>query len=137
MLADVRLEDAWGGPIDITGHRFPEIASSHGGRMHFAHGFAGNGVGPSRLAGRDPGGARRRRGSRSLAALPFVGRRQPFLPPEPFRFIGARMIREALIRRMTRSTPDGVRPDLADRALPAVRLRLGIPVSATRHAENR
>ena len=31
MLRDVRLTDAWGGPIDITGHRFPEIASSHGG----------------------------------------------------------------------------------------------------------
>ena len=65
--------------------------------VHFAHGFAGNGAGPSRLAGRilatlvdgaEP----------SLAALPFVGRRQPFLPPEPIRYIGARMIREALIR---------------------------------------
>ena len=97
MLADVRLEDAWGGPIDITGHRFPEIGSTHDGRMHFAHGFAGNGAGPSRLAGRilatlvdgaEP----------SLAALPFVGRRQPFLPPEPFRYIGARVVREALIR---------------------------------------
>ena len=97
MLDDVRLEDAWGGPIDITGHRFPEIGSTHDGRMHFAHGFAGNGAGPSRLAGRilatlvdgaEP----------SVAALPFVGRRQPFLPPEPIRYIGARMVREALIR---------------------------------------
>ena len=98
MLRDVRLEDAWGGPIDITGHRFPEIASSHGGRVHFAHGFAGNGAGPSRLAGRilaalvtgadDP-----------IARLPIVGRRQPLLPPEPVRFIGARVVREALIRQ--------------------------------------
>jgi glycine/D-amino acid oxidase-like deaminating enzyme len=98
MLRDVRLTDAWGGPIDITGHRFPEIASSHGGRVHFAHGFAGNGAGPSRLAGRilaalavdadDP-----------IARLPLVGRRQPLLPPEPIRFVGARMVREALIRQ--------------------------------------
>ena len=98
MLPDVRLEDAWGGPIDVTGHRFPEIASSHGGRVHFAHGFAGNGAGPSRLAGRilaalasdsdDP-----------IARLPIVGRRQPLLPPEPIRFIGARIVREALIRQ--------------------------------------
>ncbi|MEJ7801772.1 MAG: FAD-binding oxidoreductase [Candidatus Limnocylindria bacterium] len=97
MLADVRLEDAWGGPIDITGNRFPEIGSTHGGRVHFAHGFAGNGAGPSRLAGRilatlvDGG-------EPALSALRFVGRRQPILPPEPFRFIGARMIREAVIR---------------------------------------
>jgi hypothetical protein len=65
--------------------------------VHFAHGFAGNGAGPSRLAGRilaslvdggdDP-----------VARLPFVGRRQPFLPPEPMRFVGARIVREALIR---------------------------------------
>jgi glycine/D-amino acid oxidase-like deaminating enzyme len=97
MLRDVRLEDAWGGPIDITGHRFPEIASDHTGHIHFAHGFAGNGAGPARLAGRilaalatgsdDP-----------IARLPIVGRRQPLLPPEPIRFIGARMVREALIR---------------------------------------
>ncbi len=98
MLGDVRFEDAWGGPIDITGHRFPEIGSRDGGRVHYAYGFAGNGAGPSRLAGRvlaalvddpyDP-----------LAKLAFVGRRQRILPPEPFRFIGARVIREALIRR--------------------------------------
>ena len=98
MLRDVRLEDAWGGPIDITGHRFPEIGSTFGGRLHHAHGFAGNGAGPSRLAGRilaalidDPGDP--------LARLPLVGSRQPLLPPEPIRYMGARLVREALIRR--------------------------------------
>ena len=98
MLADVRIDDAWGGPIDITADRFPEIGSRHGGRVHYAHGFAGNGVGPARVAGRtlaalvagveDP-----------LAAYALVGRRQRFLPPEPFRSLGARAIREALIRQ--------------------------------------
>jgi glycine/D-amino acid oxidase-like deaminating enzyme len=97
MLHDVRLEDAWGGPIDITGHRFPEIGSSHEGRVHFAHGFAGNGVGPSRLAGRILA-ALVNGGRDPVAQLAFVGRRQPFLPPEPVRYIGARMVREALIR---------------------------------------
>ncbi len=98
MLRDVRFEDAWGGPIDITADRFPEIGSRHGRRVHYAHGYAGNGAGPSRLAGRilaalvdDP--------NDPLARLPLVGRRQRILPPEPFRFVGARLIREALIRR--------------------------------------
>lgn len=98
MLADVRFTDAWGGPIDITGHRFPEIGSSHGGRVHFAHGFAGNGAGPSRLAGRILAALVDGR-EPSLVALPFVGRRQPLLPPEPIRYIGARIVREALIRQ--------------------------------------
>ena len=97
MLADVRLEDAWGGPIDITGHRFPEIGSTRGGRVHFAHGFAGNGAGPSRLAGRILA-ALASGGDDPIAQLPLVGRRQPLLPPEPIRFVGARLVREALIR---------------------------------------
>ncbi len=98
MLRDVRLEDAWGGPIDITGDRMPEIGSTHRGRLHFAHGFAGNGAGPSRFAGRVLA-ALVDRPDDPLARLPIVGRRQPLLPPEPIRFAGARLVREALIRQ--------------------------------------
>ena len=123
MLDDVAFEDAWGGPIDITGHRFPEIGSSHGGRVHFAHGFAGNGAGPSRLAGRilaslvDGG-------NDPVARLPFVGRRQPFLPPEPMRFVGARIVREALIREDD-ALDAGRRPSLLVRGLARLPALLG------------
>ncbi len=98
MLADVRFEDAWGGPIDITADRSPEIGSVHGGRILYAHGFAGNGVGPARLAGRVLA-ARLAGRTDPVASLPLFGRRQRFLPPEPFRSIGARAIREALIQQ--------------------------------------
>jgi len=98
MLADVRLDDAWGGPIDITADRFPEIGSQHGGRVLYAHGFAGNGVGPARLAGRILA-ARIASSDDPVASLPLFGRRQRFLPPEPFRYLGAKAIREALIRQ--------------------------------------
>jgi glycine/D-amino acid oxidase-like deaminating enzyme len=98
MLRNVRFAAAWGGPIDITADRFPEIGSRAGGRVHYAHGFAGNGAGPSRLAGRilaaladDP--------TDPVARLPMVGRRQRPFPPEPLRFVGARLVREALIRQ--------------------------------------
>jgi glycine/D-amino acid oxidase-like deaminating enzyme len=118
MLRDVRFEDAWGGPIDITGDRFPEIGSRDGGRVHYAYGYAGNGAGPARLAGRilaamvdDP--------NDPLARLPLVGRRQRILPPEPFRFVGARLIREALIRRDD-ALDAGRKPGLAVRALARV-----------------
>jgi glycine/D-amino acid oxidase-like deaminating enzyme len=123
MLGDVAFHDAWGGPIDITGHRFPEIGSRDGGRVHYAYGFAGNGAGPARLAGRilaalvdDP--------SDPLARLPLVGRRQPILPPEPLRFIGARLIREALIRRDD-ALDAGRRPGIVVRALSRVPSLLG------------
>jgi len=98
MLDDVRIDDAWGGPIDITADRFPEIGSRQGGRVLYAHGFAGNGVGPARLAGRILA-ARVAGGGDPIAFLPLFGRRQRPLPPEPFRFVGARAIREALIQQ--------------------------------------
>jgi glycine/D-amino acid oxidase-like deaminating enzyme len=123
MLADVRLDNAWGGPIDITADRFPEIGSQHGGRVWYAHGFAGNGVGPSRLAGRIL--AARIAGIRGpLADLPLVGRRQRFLPPEPFRYIGARAIREALIRQDD-ALDAGRRPGLLTRFVARVPSLLG------------
>jgi glycine/D-amino acid oxidase-like deaminating enzyme len=123
-LHDVRLDDAWGGPIDITGQRFPEIASLHGGRVHFAHGFAGNGAGPSRLAGRVLAAMVAGRPDDPLLALPFVGRRQPLMPPEPVRFIGARLVREALIRQDD-ALDAGRRPSWALRAIARLPRLLG------------
>ena len=123
MLDDVRFDDAWGGPIDITGHRFPEIGSSHGGRVHFAHGFAGNGAGPARLAGRVLAGLASG-GSDPVVSLPFVGRRQPFLPPEPVRFFGARVVREALIREDD-ALDEGRRPALLLRLIARLPRLLG------------
>ncbi|HEX7173541.1 MAG TPA: FAD-binding oxidoreductase [Candidatus Limnocylindria bacterium] len=98
QLATVRLTDAWGGPIDVSPDHLPHAWSTRGGRMHIAAGYSGNGVAPSHLVGRllaalaldadDP-----------ITRLPIVGRPRPPFPPEPFRYVGARMIREAMIRR--------------------------------------
>jgi glycine/D-amino acid oxidase-like deaminating enzyme len=97
-LADVPLAAAWGGAIDISPDRLPLIGSRGGGRIHYAHGFSGNGVGPAHFAGRvlaalvnDP--------ESELARLPLVNRSIRPFPPEPFRYAGARLIREALVRR--------------------------------------
>ena len=123
MLADVRIEDTWGGPIDITADRFPEIGSQHGGRVLYAHGFAGNGVGPARLAGRMLA-AQIAGGDDRVASLPLFGRRQRFLPPEPFRYIGARVIREALIVQDD-ALDAGLRPGLLTRLIARVPSLLG------------
>jgi glycine/D-amino acid oxidase-like deaminating enzyme len=123
MLRDVRFEDAWGGPIDITADRFPLIGSRDGGKVHYVYGYSGNGAGPSRLAGRilaalvdDP--------HDPLARLPIVGRGQRLLPPEPFRSIGARVIREALIRRDD-ALAGGERPGLIVRLLARIPSLMG------------
>ena len=51
-LKDVRIEDAWGGPIDITDDHRPWFGTLPGGRIHFGLGYSGNGVAPSVLGGR-------------------------------------------------------------------------------------
>jgi glycine/D-amino acid oxidase-like deaminating enzyme len=118
-LADVAIEDAWGGPIDISPDRLPIIGSRHGGRVHFAHGFSGNGVAPAVFAGRvlaalvdEPDG--------ELARLPLVNRALRRFPPEPVRYLGVRVVREALIRRDEAE-------DVGRRPSATVRLFAGLP----------
>ena len=123
MLADVRFVDAWGGPIDISSDRLPAIGSRAGGRLHFAHGYSGNGVGPAFLAGRILA-ARIDGGDDRLARLPIVNRRAKAFPPEPMRYVGARVIREALIRH-DEATDAGRKPGMLVRFLAALPRLLG------------
>lgn len=122
-LASATVESAWGGPIDISPDRLPMIGSRDGGRVHYAHGFSGNGVAPAHFAGRllsalvgDPGG--------EMATLPIVNRGQRRFPPEPIRFAGARVVREALVRRDEVEDAGG-RPSLPLRAVAAMPRLLG------------
>ena len=123
MLSDVRFTDAWGGPIDISSDRLPAIGSRAGGRLHFAHGYSGNGVGPAFLAGRILA-ARVDGGEDRLARLPILNQRAKSFPPEPMRYVGARVIREALIRH-DEATDAGQRPSVIVRFLAALPRLLG------------
>ena len=46
-----RIEHAWGGPVDVSPNHMPVLGTLTGAEIHYAYGFTGNGVGPSRLAG--------------------------------------------------------------------------------------
>lgn len=98
QLSDVRLTDAWGGPIDVSPDHLPHVWSSRGGRLHVATGYSGNGVAPSHLAGRILA-ALTLGSNEPLTRLPIVGRSRLAFPPEPFRYVGARVMRAAMIRR--------------------------------------
>jgi glycine/D-amino acid oxidase-like deaminating enzyme len=107
MLDDVALVDAWGGPIDIAPNHLPSfgtLAGGHGapGRIHWGHGYSGTGVGPSWLGGRILAALARDRLDDPVARLPMVGHRARPFPPEPFRFLGARVIREAIVEKEQR-----------------------------------
>jgi glycine/D-amino acid oxidase-like deaminating enzyme len=121
LLRGRRLEHAWGGPIDASATHLPHIARLPSGRAFAAFGYTGNGVGPSQMLGR------------SLASL-VTGREDRYsslalvedcdsltrIPPEPFRFIGGSVIREA-IGRKEEAEADGRRPG------PLVSTVAGIP----------
>ena len=48
----VRVERAWGGPIDVSADHLPFFRTKPGTRIHYGAGYSGHGVGPSWLGGR-------------------------------------------------------------------------------------
>jgi glycine/D-amino acid oxidase-like deaminating enzyme len=99
-LADVRIEDAWGGPIDISADHLPWFDSIRGRPIHYGHGYSGNGVAPAVFGGRILAARAAERSDDPALALPLAHGRPPrTFPPEPARYVGARLIREAAVRR--------------------------------------
>jgi glycine/D-amino acid oxidase-like deaminating enzyme len=127
-LADVPVEYAWEGPIDVSSDRFPFFGTVPGTRIHYGAGYTGNGVGPSWLGGQVLA---------SLATgaddqwtnLPLVTRRLPQLPPEPLRSAGQAVIRRALLAIDDAEAADR-RPAALARALAAAPRLLGLHVAS-------
>jgi glycine/D-amino acid oxidase-like deaminating enzyme len=94
------LTHAWGGPIDASATHLPHVIRLDSGRGFAAFGYTGNGVGPSQMVGRALASLAVGREDR-YSALPFV---EPVsaltsVPPEPFRWIGGTVIRDAIERK--------------------------------------
>ena len=110
MLDDVALVDAWGGPIDIAPNHLPSFGTWDGGRVHWGHGYSGTGVGPAWLGGRILAALAQGNLDDPVTRLPMVGHRSRRFPPEPFRFLGARVIREAIVAKEQRDDEGGYVP---------------------------
>lgn len=98
QLADVPLTDAWGGPIDMSADHLPFFGTLRGGRVHYGIGYSGNGVAPSHLGGRILA-ALCLESDEALTRLPLVRTPRPAFPPEPLRYVGARLLRKAMVER--------------------------------------
>ena len=112
MLDDVALVDAWGGPIDIAPNHLPAFGTlgGPGGRIHWGHGYSGEGVGPTWLGGRILAALAQDRLDDPVARLPMVGHQSRRFPPEPLRYLGARVIREAIVAKEQRDDEGGYIP---------------------------
>ena len=100
-LADVPIVSSWTGPLDRAMKGLPNFGFLGGNpNIVYGIGFSGNGVATTVFA------------SRIIKSLVLeandewsrcglVDQKVKLLPPEPFRFVGARMVRNALVRKET------------------------------------
>ncbi|MGF6554520.1 putative aminophosphonate oxidoreductase [Pseudomonas sp. S30_BP2TU TE3576] len=108
-FAEVKVEATWNGPSDrsVTGLPFFGQMSASG-NVFYGFGYSGSGVGPCHMGGQ------------ILASMvqgldnpwtrsPLVNGPLGFFPPEPIRYIGSLMVRNA-IRRKERAEDHGRRP---------------------------
>ena len=97
LLCYNRSDDAWGGPIDVSGTHLPVFGTLRPGNVHYAHGYTGNGVAPSHLAGRILAALALGRDD-PVTALAIVGTRPKRFPPEPILTMGTWLVREAIVK---------------------------------------
>jgi glycine/D-amino acid oxidase-like deaminating enzyme len=114
-LAEAKITHHWGGPIDVSADRLPNVGSH--GRIHYAAGFTGNGVGPTWLAAQSLASLVLRADD-EWSRLPLVGRRVRPLPP--FKNLGGRLVSSAVIR-IEEAEEEGRRPS------PLARLGAALP----------
>ncbi len=94
-LRDVKVSHAWSGPIALTTRMAVHYQYYHGGKMVYAGGYSGFGVTASRFAARvaiaivDNKDIPERK-------LEFAKTVPSWIPPEPFRWIGAQITMYAL-----------------------------------------
>jgi glycine/D-amino acid oxidase-like deaminating enzyme len=121
-LRDVPIEYDWSGPIDRAADGLP-LLGRLGGRDHLLYGvgWSGNGVAPSLIGGRVLA-ARALGRDDDWGRFPLWERRAPALPPDPVRYVGAHLVREA-VRRKESAELRGRRPrrayELLARLVPA------------------
>jgi glycine/D-amino acid oxidase-like deaminating enzyme len=109
-LADARVTHDWGGPIDVSADRLPQVGSR--GRIHYAAGFTGNGVGPTWLAAQALSSLVLRAND-EWSRLPLVNRYVPRLPP--FKNAGGELVRRSILA-VEEAEEEARRPPLAARA---------------------
>ncbi|MFC4623600.1 NAD(P)/FAD-dependent oxidoreductase [Comamonas nitrativorans] len=108
------VSHGWSGPIDRTYDSLPVFGHLQGhANIFYGIGWSGNGVSPSRLGGRILASmALGRKDVWSQCGL--VDRTCKAFPPEPFRYVGGSLVRNAVIRK-EQAEMNGKRPAALDR----------------------
>jgi hypothetical protein len=99
MLRTVKITHDWAGPIDRTSNGLPIFGRLYeDANIYYGVGWSGNGVGPSVVGGKILASlALGQHDEWSQSGLVTAAAR-PF-PPEPIRFVGAHIVKEAIVRK--------------------------------------
>ncbi len=122
-FADVPIEDAWGGPIDVSPTHLPTFGRVGDSNVYYAAGYTGNGVAPTHLAGQALADLITRADTDTVR-LPMVNAKAMTFPPEPFRSWGAAVVRRAMIEKET-AEEHGRRPNFLASQLARTPRRMG------------
>jgi glycine/D-amino acid oxidase-like deaminating enzyme len=108
-LKDVRFSHTWGGPLGWSRDFMPTVSFDAAQGIGMAHGYTGNGVATTNLAGRTL--AAMITGQESdLLTLPHANHKTRRWEPEPFRFIGVRFMQREFMRIDRKAEATGVAP---------------------------
>ncbi len=99
-FSGVPIEDAWGGPIDVSPTHLPTFGRVGDSSVYYAAGYTGNGVAPTHLAGQVLADLITGADSDNVR-LPMVNAKAMTFPPEPFRSWGAAVVTRAMIEKET------------------------------------
>jgi glycine/D-amino acid oxidase-like deaminating enzyme len=114
QLEDVRFTHRWGGPIDTCSRFFAFFDTSHGGRVAYAAGHTGLGIGASRFGARMALDLLARRETEATR-LRFARTRPLPFPPEPLRWGVIELTRNRLAAADRRQGRRGLWLRLLDR----------------------
>ncbi len=116
VLEETAVSHSWSGPIDRTYDSLPVFGRAEGApNIFYGIGWSGNGVGPSRIGGRILASLALGRDD-EWSRCSLVGRKSRSFPPEPFRYLGGNMVRNAVIRK-ERAELQGRAPGVFDKLL--------------------
>ncbi len=89
-LSEVPFEAVWGGVVDCTLDNAPSVGVTGDHRnIYYGLGYCGHGMVMAFLAGRIIGDLATGRAA-AWTDVPFVNRKMPYIPNEPFRWLGAK-----------------------------------------------
>jgi len=125
QLEGREIVHAWGGPIDVSPTHLP-VVRSVGARIFAGYGYTGHGVGPSQMVGHALASLALDRRD-EFTALPIVDPREVHVPPEPLRFAGGTIVREAIIRKET-AEEENRRPGAISRLVSRIPELIGIHI---------